>query len=263
MLPGEHPIPGAAAVNEAAPANTRVVNSGLTGRRALIIGGAGALGGAIAAAYRAAHANVVIADRAVSPDDAQALTLDVRDPNQFTPTFEDAARLLGGPIEILVYSAGTIDRSPTSTMSLDQWQNMLQVHLTGAFLACQQVIPAMVQARWGRIILIGSNLGSKGMAEHAHYSAAKAGVIGLVKSLARELAPSNVLVNAIAPGPFESAMVQGLSSAERTANEAAMPIGRFGLAAEIAPTAVLLASDPGGNLYVGQTLGPNCGDVMV
>ncbi|MFM8351082.1 MAG: SDR family NAD(P)-dependent oxidoreductase, partial [Actinomycetales bacterium] len=195
-------------------------------------------------------------------DQVDAVTIDVCDPEQFTPTFTQASRLLGGPIEILVYSAGTIDHSPTATMPLAQWQQMLQVHLTGAFLACQQVMPSMVQARWGRIILIGSNLGSKGMAEHAHYSAAKAGVIGLMKSLARELAPSNVLVNAIAPGPFESAMVQGLTPTERIANEAAMPIGRFGVAAEIAPTAVLLASDPGGNLYVGQTLGPNCGDVM-
>jgi 3-oxoacyl-[acyl-carrier protein] reductase len=252
MLPGASRTHGAALVRE----------SDLTGRRALIIGGAGALGGAIASAFRANEARVVIADRDMPTDDASALTIDVRDPDQFAPVFADATRLLGGSIQILVYSAGTIDRSPTSTMSLDQWQNMLQIHLTGAFLACQQVIPAMVQSRWGRIILIGSNLGSKGMAEHAHYSAAKAGVVGLVKSLARELAPSNVLVNAIAPGPFESAMVQGLSAAERTANEAAMPIGRFGVAAEIAPTAVLLASDPGGNLYVGQTLGPNCGDVM-
>lgn len=253
MPPGVPLICGAVAVSDGP----------LAGRRALVIGGAGALGAAIATAFRTAEAQVVIADRIVPADQPEALTIDLRVPEQFSPTFTHATHLLGGPIEILVYSAGIIDRSPTSTMPLAQWQQMLQVHLTGAFLACQRVTPAMVQARWGRIILIGSNLGSKGMAEHAHYSAAKAGVIGLMKSLARELAPSNVLVNAIAPGPFESVMVQGLTANERLANEAAMPIGRFGLAEEIAPSAVLLASDPGGNLYVGQTLGPNCGDVMV
>ena len=234
----------------------------LRDRRALIIGGTGALGAAIADAFRTDGAHVAIADLAPSPGNAPSVVLDVRDPHQFEPAFEQAASLLGGPIEILVYSAGTIHRSPTVDLTLDQWQQMLQVHLTGAFLACQQVIPAMTAAHWGRIILIGSNLGSKGMAEFPQYCAAKAGILGLMKSLARELAPHNVLVNAIAPGPFESAMVRDLSPTERAGNEVAMPIGRFGKADEIAPTAVLLASEPGGNLYVGQTLGPNCGDVM-
>lgn len=255
MRLGRWQIPGGAMVRDHLP-------DGLLGRRALIIGGAGALGGAIADAFRAEGAQVVLADYAATGDDADSVALDVRDAHQFVPAFQQATHLLDGPIEILVYSAGTIQRAPTVDLALAQWQEMLQIHLTGAFLACQQVIPAMVAAHWGRIILIGSNLGSKGMAEFPHYCAAKAGVLGLMKSLARELAPHNVLVNAIAPGPFESAMVRGLSASERAGNEAAMPIGRFGLAAEVAPTAVLLASEPGGNLYVGQTLGPNCGDVM-
>ena len=93
-------------------------------------------------------------------------------------------------------------------------------------------------------------------------AAAKAGVIGFTKSLALEVAKDNVLVNAIAPGPIETPLVSGISSAWKTAKAAELPLGRFGLADEVAPTAVLLASEPGGNLFVGQTLGPNSGDVM-
>ncbi|MEV0197015.1 SDR family oxidoreductase [Nonomuraea sp. NPDC050691] len=94
------------------------------------------------------------------------------------------------------------------------------------------------------------------------YAAAKAGVIGLTKSLALEVAEHNVLVNAIAPGPVETPMVAGITDAWKSAKRAELPLGRFGRPEEVAPTAVLLATDPGGNLYVGQTLGPNSGDVM-
>ncbi len=120
----------------------------------------------------------------------------------------------------------------------------------------------MLAQRWGRIINVASQLGIKGGAELTHYSAAKAGVIGFTKSLALEVAKDNVLVNAIAPGPIETPLVAGISSAWKTAKAAELPLGRFGLAEEVAPVAVLLGSEPGGNLFVGQTLGPNSGDVM-
>jgi len=96
----------------------------------------------------------------------------------------------------------------------------------------------------------------------SHYSAAKAGVVGLSKALALELAPDNVLVNCIAPGPIETPLVEGISESWKAAKRAELPLGRFGTPAEVAPAALLLASDPGGNLFVGQTLGPNSGDVM-
>lgn len=92
--------------------------------------------------------------------------------------------------------------------------------------------------------------------------AAKAGVIGFTKSLALEMAPHNVLVNAIAPGPIATPMIDGISSDWKKAKAAELPLGRFGNPDEVAPAALLLASDPGGNLFVGQTLGPNSGDVM-
>ena len=96
----------------------------------------------------------------------------------------------------------------------------------------------------------------------SHYAAAKAGVIAFTKSLALELSQYNVLVNAIAPGPFETAMVAGLTEEWKSAKMRELPLGRFGQPEEVAPTALFLASDPSGNLFVGQTLGPNSGDVM-
>jgi 3-oxoacyl-[acyl-carrier protein] reductase len=120
----------------------------------------------------------------------------------------------------------------------------------------------MRQRKWGRIINIASQLAIKGGVGLTHYSAAKAGVVGLSKALALETAADNVLVNCIAPGPIETPLVEGISETWKTAKRAELPLGRFGTPAEVAPTALLLASDPGGNLFVGQTLGPNSGDVM-
>lgn len=96
----------------------------------------------------------------------------------------------------------------------------------------------------------------------AHYAAAKTGVLGLTKSMARELAADNILVNAISPGPIATPLLGDLSDEWRTEKQAELPLGRFGTVEEVAPSALLLASSPGGNLFMGQTLGPNSGDVM-
>ena len=147
-------------------------------------------------------------------------------------------------------------------MSLAQWQQTVDVDLTGVFLMCRHVVPGMVSRGHGRVINIASQLGIKGGTSLTHYSAAKAGVIALTKSLALEVSRDGVLVNAIAPGPIETPLVDGISEDWKRAKRAELPLGRFGTPAEVAPTAVLLASSPGGDLYVGQTLGPNSGDVM-
>ena len=123
-------------------------------------------------------------------------------------------------------------------------------------------IVAEAAARFGRIINVTSEaarLGSKG---GAVYSAAKGGVISFTRSIARENARFRITANAIAPGPIDTPMVEGITEDWKAAKRAELPLGRFGVPEEVAPSAVLLASDPGGNLYVGQTLGPNSGDVM-
>ncbi|MFB9377767.1 SDR family NAD(P)-dependent oxidoreductase [Kineococcus gynurae] len=239
----------------------------LAGRVALVVGAASGIGAAIAEAYAAEGAAVVAADRdgealvRSAEGVASTVTLDVADEASVTTA---VGRVLAehGRIDVLVNSAGVLDESPLAEMSLAQWRRTVDVDLTGVFLTCRAVLPSMLAAGGGRIISIASQLGIKGGVGLTHYSAAKAGVIGLTKALAREVAPAGVLVNAIAPGPVETPMVAGISEDWKRAKRAELPLGRFGTPAEIAPTAVLLASDPGGNLYVGQVLGPNSGDVM-
>jgi 3-oxoacyl-[acyl-carrier protein] reductase len=167
-----------------------------------------------------------------------------------------------GRIDILVNCAGMLTEAPLVEMPVEMWDDMIAVDLRSVFLCCRWAVPHMVAQGSGRVINVASQLGIKGGEGLVHYSAAKAGVIGLTKALAREVAPHGVLVNAIAPGPVFTPLVDGISEDWKAAKQAELPLGRFGIPAEVAPTAVLLASDPGGNLYVGQTLGPNSGDVM-
>jgi 3-oxoacyl-[acyl-carrier protein] reductase len=241
----------------------------LRDRVALVVGGAGGIGAAIARAFCVEGATVVVADgdatavrsAAVAVGAAGSVALDITDEDTVEAAVQEV--LAGhGRIDVLVNSAGILTESLLTEMSLRQWQETLDVDLTGTFLACRAVAGHMVARGEGRIINIASQLGIKGGRGLTHYSAAKAGVIGLTKALALELAEHGVLVNAIAPGPVHTAMVEGITEEWKAAKQAELPLGRFGVPAEVAPTAVLLASSPGGDLYVGQTLGPNAGDVM-
>lgn len=241
----------------------------LTNQVALVVGGAGGIGAEIAEAFCAEGAVVVIADRDAGAANAAAervgaaggVGLDVRSEISVDAAVDHVVAT-HGRIDILVNSAGVLTESPLVEMPLRQWQETIDVDLTGVFLCCRAVVPHMIEQRSGRIINIASQLGIKGGRGMAHYSAAKAGVLGLTKALALEVAEYGVLVNAVAPGPIETAMVAGITEEWKAAKRAELPLGRFGLPQEVAPTAVLLASSPGGNLYVGQTLGPNSGDVM-
>jgi 3-oxoacyl-[acyl-carrier protein] reductase len=241
----------------------------LAGRVALVIGGAGGLGAAIGAAFCAEGATVVLADRdgerarktAEEIGAAGGVALEVTQQASVEAAVDEVLST-HGRIDVLVNSAGILTEAPLAEMSLAQWQETVDVDLTGTFLACRAVVPHMIARGEGRIINIASQLGIKGGRGLTHYSAAKAGVIGLTKALALEVAEHGVLVNAIAPGPVHTGMVEGITEEWKRAKQAELPLGRFGVPAEVAPTAVLLAADPGGNLYVGQTLGPNSGDVM-
>ncbi|QDG87508.1 SDR family NAD(P)-dependent oxidoreductase [Pseudarthrobacter sp. NIBRBAC000502770] len=228
------------------------------GRGVVVTGGSSGIGKAIAEAFLANGDRVAVLDRAGGYG---AIRVDVADETSVRAAFAEARETLGG-IDVLVNSAGLLTESPLEGMSLAMWNETLTVDLTGVFLCCREVVGEMRQRKWGRIINIASQLAIKGGVGLAHYSAAKAGVVGLSKALALETAADNVLVNCIAPGPVETPLVEGISESWKAAKRAELPLGRFGTPAEVAPAALLLASDPGGNLFVGQTLGPNSGDVM-
>lgn len=228
------------------------------GRGIVVTGGSSGIGKAIAEAFLANGDRVAVLDRAGGDG---AIRVDVADETSVRAAFAEAREALGG-IDVLVNSAGLLTESPLEDMSLAMWNETLTVDLTGVFLCCREVVGEMRQRKWGRIINIASQLAIKGGVGLTHYSAAKAGVVGLSKALALETAADNVLVNCIAPGPIETPLVEGISESWKAAKRAELPLGRFGTPAEVAPAALLLASDPGGNLFVGQTLGPNSGDVM-
>ncbi|MFJ5223426.1 SDR family NAD(P)-dependent oxidoreductase [Streptomyces sp. NPDC088400] len=242
-------------------------------RTVLITGAASGIGAAIAEAFAGQGARLALADR--DTEKLEALrdrltgaavttlhTVDAADADQVRDTVEDVVHQHGA-VDVLVNSAGILTEVPLVEMDPATWDETIAVDLRGVFLSCRYALPHMIEQGGGRIVNIASQLGQKGGEGLTHYSAAKAGVIGFTKALAREAAPHNVLVNAIAPGPVETPLVDGLSPDWKRAKQAELPLGRFGRPEEIAPTVLLLASDPGGNLYVGQTLGPNSGDVML
>lgn len=239
----------------------------LDGQVAVITGAASGIGSAIAQLFNAEGAAVALFDLAEPSAELRTLSgvsthrVDVTDA-EFVRRAVEAVVAEHGRIDVLVSAAGILDEVPFLEMSPERWDKTIAVDLRGVFLAARYVAEHMVAAGSGRIINIASQLGIKGGVNLAHYVSAKAGVIGLTKALALELAPQGVLVNAIAPGPIYTPLIDGLSEDWKAAKSAELPLGRFGRSEEVAPTALLLASSPGGDIYVGQTLGPNSGDVM-
>lgn len=240
----------------------------LEGRRVLVTGAASGIGRAIAAHCVAAGARVALADRdgdvKVVADEVGAVDghpLDATDERQVADVVARVEEQLVG-IDVLVASHGILTQSSFVDMTTAQWDETIAVDLTSVFRLNRAVLPGMLARGDGRIINVASQLGIKGGASLAHYAAAKAGVIAMTKSLALEVSSQGVLANVIAPGPIETPLVAGIDEDWKIAKRAELPLGRFGVPDEVAPTAVLLASSPGGNLYVGQVLGPNSGDVM-
>ncbi|HVB65024.1 MAG TPA: 3-oxoacyl-ACP reductase family protein [Nitrolancea sp.] len=246
----------------------------LEGRKALITGSSHGIGRAIALAFAAEGADIAVNYRS-SAAQAEAVGAEIRalgrkalvvkaDVSQEAPVRVMVDEVLDtfGRIDILVNNAGFVTLAPVETMDVAVWDDMIATHLRGTFLVTRMVLPGMLERRDGRIINVSSQIGQIGREWFAHYSAAKAGIIGFTKALSREVADRGVLVNCIAPGPIETGIVPKTPGAPSKDRVGMLPILREGEPEEVAPTAVFLASSAS-TYYVGQTLGPNGGDVML
>jgi 3-oxoacyl-[acyl-carrier protein] reductase len=246
----------------------------LQGRTALVTGAATGIGRATALLFAQAGARVIV-NHWRQADEAQALVAQIAsaggDARAFDADVSDAAAVQAmadavGAVDVLVNNAGIIQEKAFLDTTEADWDRMLSVDLKAVFLVCRAFIPGMLANAQSQgqcsIVNLASDLGLLGRERYAPYCAAKAGVIGLTKSLAREFAPQRIRVNAIAPGPVATAMVSLENmSAEWMEKELAIPQHRLGAPEEIAATALFLASDLS-RFYTGQVLGPNGGSVM-
>jgi NAD(P)-dependent dehydrogenase (short-subunit alcohol dehydrogenase family) len=206
-------------------------------------------------------ADEVVAGIKESGGEASSAPGDVSDVEDVDRIVAVAREAYGSP-EILVNNAGFLQQKRFVDLTVEDFDRMIAVHLRGTFLCTRAVLPEMLSRGGGIVVNVASQLGQIGGIELCHYSAAKAGIIGLTKSLAREVSAQGVRVNAVAPGPINTELILGLSEEWQRAKAAELPLGRFGEPAEVAETVAFLVSD-GATLYVGQTLGPNSGDVML
>ena len=246
--------------------------SSLQGKTALVTGASQGIGRACALALASAGARVTLAARnetklnevaaeiAVAGGAAAVFALDLAS-EESVKACAKAAIAHFGSIEILVNNAGVTRDTLVLRMKRAEWDEVLQTNLTGTFLMTQAVVSSMLKARWGRIINISSVVGETGQAGQANYAASKAGLIGLTKSLARELASRNITANAIAPGYIETAMTAVLDEKQRGTMLAHIPLGRAGTDADIANAVRFLASDDAAYI-TGHVLDVNGGMYM-
>jgi 3-oxoacyl-[acyl-carrier protein] reductase len=242
----------------------------LTGKNALVTGASGGIGNAIARALHAQGATVALSG--TREEVLQRLAGELGERTHVTPAnlgdhggadklAKDAEAALGS-VDILVNNAGLTRDNLAMRLKDEDWQIVLDVNLTAAFRLSRAVLRGMMKARWGRIVGITSVVGVTGNAGQANYAASKAGMIGMSKSLAQEVASRGITVNCVAPGFIATAMTEALSEDQQAKISRSIPAGRMGEIGEIAAGVVYLASDEAA--YVtGQTLHINGGMAMI
>ena len=242
----------------------------LNGKKALITGASGRIGGEIAKTLNEAGAKVAISGTRLESLKALSDTLsynpqifqcNLSDSTAIEDLLKNSAEKMGG-IDILVNNAGITRDNLFMRMSDEEWQTVLDINLTATMKLCKGVMRGMMKNRWGRIINISSVVGSTGNPGQANYAASKAGMVGMSKSLALEVASRGITVNIIAPGFIETPMTNKLNEDQKNNIMAQIPMGRMGTATEIASAALYLASSEASYL-TGATLHINGGMAMV
>ncbi|WP_417273870.1 3-oxoacyl-[acyl-carrier-protein] reductase [Celeribacter halophilus] len=242
----------------------------LTGKNALITGASGGIGGAIAKALYEAGATVGLSGTRVEPLEALAAELGERahvlpcnlsDKEAIEALPKQAAEAMGS-VDILVNNAGITRDNLFMRMSDDEWESVLNVNLTSTMKLCKGVMRGMMKARWGRIVNISSIVGATGNPGQANYAASKAGMVGMSKSLAYEVATRGITVNCVAPGFIATAMTDKLTDEQKDKINVQIPTGRMGTPEEIAAAVVYLASSEAG-YTTGTTLHVNGGMAML
>ncbi|WP_341366358.1 3-oxoacyl-[acyl-carrier-protein] reductase [Yoonia sp. BS5-3] len=241
----------------------------LNGKNALITGASGGIGGAIAKSLYDAGASVALSGTRVAPLEALAAELGERayvlpcnlsDAEAVTALPKQAADAMGS-VDVLVNNAGITRDNLFMRMSDEEWASVLEVNLTSTMRLCKGVVRGMMKARWGRIVNISSVVGATGNPGQTNYAASKAGMVGMSKSLAYEVASRGITVNCVAPGFITTAMTDKLTDDQKSGILAQVPAGRMGDAEEIA-AAVLYLSSPEAAYVTGTTLHVNGGMAM-
>ena len=242
----------------------------LQGKKALVTGASGGIGGAIAQVFNSQGAEVGLSGTRVDTLEALAgeigsgahvVPADLSSAEGVEQLVKDVMDAMGG-IDILINNAGLTRDNLAMRLKDEDWQTVLEVNLTSAFRLSRAVLRSMMKARWGRIIGITSIVGVTGNPGQANYAASKAGMIGMSKSLAQEVASRGVTVNCVAPGFIATAMTDVLADEQKEKLNAGIPAGRMGAVDDIASACVYLASNEAA--YVtGQTLHVNGGMAMI
>ena len=242
----------------------------LKGKKALITGASGGIGGEIARTLHKAGADIAISGTRLESlnslaeeigSNVQIFQCNLNDTVAIDDLLKTASEKMGG-IDILINNAGITRDNLFMRMSDEEWLDVLNVNLTATMKLCKGMIRGMMKNRWGRIINISSVVGTTGNPGQANYAASKAGMVGMSKSLAFEVASRGITVNIIAPGFIETAMTDKLNEDQKSNIMEQIPAGRMGMATEIASAALYLASNEA-SYVTGATLHVNGGMVMV